>query len=286
MPSIRDFIYLDLPRLRSFASQLFEGVPESRTHANSREADVGGEVRGRVPFLIEAAASTKGVLSASSTVTATVHHQLVSEVIAGLRDQGFLWESADAETAPDGAFVLLSGQIQISDPESLRSTVAQMPDISRHLQALTTPDSAPAPTMADRRAHRVTNRPVPVTKAKADALSAILTMFTGGTVRLRLLDDREPLATAVVERDKFVEDLDRLVRRHGYLTSGRWETLAQVNSTVETEFYAPEGQTLMDVLEREMIAPMKVLRDVAGTTSAGGLHVTPLAIYRVIPAKP
>jgi hypothetical protein len=101
-----------------------------------------------------------------------------------------------------------------------------------------------------------------------------------------LLDDREPLATAVVERDKFVEDLDRLVRRHGYLMSGRWETLAQVNSTAETEFYAPEGQTLMDVLEREMLAPMKVLRDVAGTTVAGGLHVTPLAIDGVIPAKP
>jgi hypothetical protein len=203
-----------------------------------------------------------------------------------LRDQGFLWESQDAQGAPDGAFVLLSGQIQISDPESLRSTVTQMPDLSRHLQSLTAPDAAPAPTRADRRAHRVTPKSVPVTRAKADALSAILTMFTGGTVRLRLLDDGEPLATAVVERDKFVEDLDRLVRRHGYLTSARWETLAQVNLTAEAEFYAPDGQTLMDVLEREMLVPMKVLRDVAGTTSDGRLHVTPLAIYRVVPAKP
>jgi hypothetical protein len=111
----------------------------------------------------------------------------------------------------------------------------------------------------------------------------VLKSFLGNTVRLRLIAGGVPVATAVVERDKFVEDLDHLVRRHGYLTSGEWETLAQVNSPPSQDFYAPNGTTMMDLLERDMLGPMKVLADMSGTTSDTlGLRITPLAIYRVI----
>jgi hypothetical protein len=41
MAEIRDFIYLDIPRLLSFDSQLFEGLAESRTGSRSKEAEFG-----------------------------------------------------------------------------------------------------------------------------------------------------------------------------------------------------------------------------------------------------
>jgi len=66
---IRDFIYLDLPRLQSFASQLLEGLPESETRERGHQTDFAGEVKAGLPGLLGAAVNTKAVLSASSTVT-------------------------------------------------------------------------------------------------------------------------------------------------------------------------------------------------------------------------
>ncbi len=119
MAIIRDFIYLDIPRLQSFASQLFEGLPESATKTDSRQAELGGQVKGRIPFVLEGGADARAVLSAASAVTSTLHHQLVVQVLDGLRDQGFLHEAA-TDNVPDGGFVLLRGQLQIVDPDSLK----------------------------------------------------------------------------------------------------------------------------------------------------------------------
>lgn len=154
MRVIRDFIYLDILRLLSFDSQLFEGVAESKTRSQSKEANLSGSVTGKVPLFAEATADTKAVLAAGSSVTVAIHQdQLVVQVIDGLRDQGFLWDEDAAATAPDGAFVLLSGQAQIIDPESLGQIVEGFPDLMGHIQALQeTPQ--PQRTPAERRAGR------------------------------------------------------------------------------------------------------------------------------------
>jgi hypothetical protein len=282
---IRDFIYLDIQRLRSFASQLLEGVPETRTRSSGRTTEVAGEVRGRLPFLIEGAANTKAVLSAGSMVEAAVHHQLVSEVLDGLAHGHFLWPDVEAVGAPDGAFVLLRGQLQVSDPEALRSLVEAMPNMGQWMQRLGD-GPQPMPTRADRRAGRSKGAEPLVSKPQADAIAGFLRILTPGTVRLRLLRDRRPFATAVVERDKFVEDLDRLVRRHGYLTSGQWEALAQVNARPDDELFAPSGASLMDVIERDMLGPMRMLSEVSGTATGRELSITPLAVYRAVPPHP
>lgn len=286
MALIRDFIYLDLPRLDSFASQLFEGLPETRTRSTGHETNVGGEVRGRLPLVLEAAGNTKAVMSAASTVTSTIHHQLVSEVIAGLDKNELLWERD--EQPPDGAFVLLRGQVQLSDPESLARAVGVMPDLLRHLQELSKDDNEPQPSRADRRAgrHRPSASGAGISRPKADAIAAVVNTLAPNTVRLRVIDGETTLATAVVERDKFVEELDRLVSRHGYLMGGRWHVLAQINEQAEDPFFAPEGEALLDVVEGKGLVAMKMWGDMIATGATAGLRITPLAVYREIRSRP
>lgn len=282
MATVRDFIYLDVPRLQSFASQLFQGLPESRTKTDSHGTEFGGQLRGGVPLVVQASADTKAVLSASSTITSTLHHQLVVDVLTGLREQRFLVD--DVTSAEDGQFVLLSGQLQVIDPEALAEIVQQMPDLGRHIRTLTSPTSSTVPTRADRRAGRVSNPQSGggPTSAQADAMAAVLQMFAKNTVRLRVFNGHEPIAVAVVERDKFVEQLDRLVLRHGYRMAGTWHILGQVNIPAEDPFYAPEGETLLDIVEREALMPMKQVADISGAGPASNPLVTPLAIYREI----
>lgn len=113
-----DFLYLDVPRLASFASQLFGGLPSTTTTGRGRETEVGAELEAALPFLVRGSGNTKAVLSAASTVTSTAHHELVTELIRSLRDRGFLHGSALGNASlqsamADGAFILVEGELQI-----------------------------------------------------------------------------------------------------------------------------------------------------------------------------
>jgi hypothetical protein len=106
--------------------------------------------------------------------------------------------------------------------------------------------------------------------------------FGGDTVRIRVLSENRSLATAVVERDKFVESLDRLVLRHGYLTGGKWRVIGQVNAAGGEDFYQAEGTNFLDLLEKGGVAALQQMTSLSVGTVAGWT-LTPLAIYRAIP---
>ncbi|MDP8904443.1 MAG: hypothetical protein M3N29_03870 [Chloroflexota bacterium] len=275
MNRILDFIYLDIQRLRSFASQLFEGVPESRTTSTSDDTHLAGSIEASLPLLLRGTMDTKAVLSAGSSLTSTIHHKLVVEVIAGLRERGYLRDSIRAEL-PDGAFVLVSGQLQVIDAEALAGLVERMPDVQRSFRTLT--GDPQRSNRAERRSRHGHDSDSDLTPGQANALTNILRTFASNSVRIRLLSGDHLVATAIVERDKFVEQLDRLVVRHGHRMAGTWHVLGQVNKPADDPFYSPEGQTLLDIVERDALAPMKLFVDISGTAAT----ITPLAVYREV----
>lgn len=280
-------MYLDVQRLRSFASQLSEqGVALTESRSRSEQTEFGADMRGRLPLLIEGGANTKAVLGASSTVTAEIHHRLIADVLDGLRSADLLWDESEMDDAPDGAFMVIRAAVQIIDPDFTRSLVQQLPQIVKDAEAASGTPPAPTLSRADRRAaRRPVNSEDSLSKRQADGIAGVLGAFTPDTVRVRLVRDGEPIAIALVEKDKFVEDLDRLVRRHGYLTSAEWELLGQINWPPNPELYAPDGETIMDVLERQLLGPLRSLGELAGTTAGDEPSVTPLAIYRVIESR-
>ena len=94
------------------------------------------------------------------------------------------------------------------------------------------------------------------------------------------------MAIAIAEREKFVEDLGRLTTRHGFVMSGRWEVLGQVNASVVADPAELEEQhNLMDIVESAAAPVLKSFTDASGTGDTGdGTMITPLAIYRRIDA--
>ena len=284
MVIIRDFIYLDIPRLQSYASQLFEGLPESATKTDSRQAEFGGQVKGRIPF-VEGGADTRAVLSAASAITSTLHHQLVVRVLDGLRDQGFLHTSV-TDKVPDGGFVLLRGQLQIVDLDSLKRMVAVFPDLSRHFGALNAPDPGSTETRADARRRNRSGSPpavdLGISKQSALAIVGIIDALGAQMIRMRVLQDGETVATGVVEPEKFVESPARLGERHGYRMGGEWELLAQCNVPSSEALFAPQGASLLDIVEREGLGGMRLFGGLTGAAGEGTRQITPLAVYRTV----
>lgn len=291
MAGVRDFIYLDLPRLQSFASQLLEGLPEAETHTRGHSADFAGEVRAGLPGVLGATANTKAVMSAQSSVTSTVHHRLVGLVVDELVAQRFLVDPDGIDAAPDGSFVILQGQLQVTDPAALRVIFEDWRNIETWVAALTAGPTAAPPqvaTKADRRAGRQTassSFPQPY----LDALVGTIRRFAEASVRIRLVDGGESVAVCVAERDKFVEDLDRLTARHGFVMSGPWELLGQINVEGSTEAFTPESTDgIVDMIEAtalDVVIPFASISSASGA-AGGGRSVTPLAIYRMVNPGP
>lgn len=288
MTGVRDFIYLDLPRLRSIASQLLEGLPESRVATHGREDESAGELRAGLP-VIGASANTREVLSAESTVTSTLHHRLVGLVLERLSAEDYLWPGEALEKAPDGSFAVLSGGLQVTDPTALRQIFEDWPTLQKQIATLgQDPTDPPAkPSRADRRAGRVNQTGLPGTYTAA--LAGVLAKFGEDNVRVRVLSGGRSVAVGVAERGKFVEDLGRLTARHGFVMTGPWEVLAQVNNSTEGTAYVPEGSgSLLDVIEATGLEPLRLVTGVSGTNivEEHSVMITPLAVSRVISPRP
>jgi hypothetical protein len=211
-----------------------------------------------------------------------------------LTKQGYLTDATDLATAPDGAFTLLSGRLQVTDPAALRTIFEDWGTLEKQISALQAgPEAKPGPplTRADRRAGRtggqVSGQTSSISRPYSDALAGVLRKFAEDTVRIRILDGETTLALCVAEREKFVEDVGRLTTRHGFVMSGNWEVLGQVNGPVVSEAVLSEQQrNLMDIVESASIPVLKGFTDVSGTGDTGeGTRVTPLAIYRKIAAS-
>jgi hypothetical protein len=52
--SLRDFIYLDVERVRSFIAQLNEGLPSERSQKSEHQGGIKGSAEGSLPFIAKA----------------------------------------------------------------------------------------------------------------------------------------------------------------------------------------------------------------------------------------
>ena len=288
MTNILDFLYLDLKRLESFASQLFSGIPDATTKESGQEMEFGIGVKGGIPAILQGSGNTKAVLSAGSTVTSRVHHFLVSRVLDELKHRELLM--SDPNTADDGAFVLLDGRLQVVDPLGLAAMLRMLSPMMQTLSQLQQEGESSQSTSGSarrqlRQQRQQEQQSVAAQAKQFDALADVTEAFGRETVRIRVLVANDSRATAVAERDKFVEPLERLVLRHGYLTGGHWMLLGQVNVAGSSQFFEPQGETFLDLLEKTGIAALHQIATVSAGTDVEWT-LTPLAIYREVRGGP
>ncbi|MBM3471688.1 MAG: hypothetical protein FJX75_00265 [Armatimonadetes bacterium] len=71
---LRDFLYLDMERVRSFIAQLLEGVPETLHKGSGADVSVEGGIEGSLPFLLKGKAGADYRYFRSQDETRSLHH--------------------------------------------------------------------------------------------------------------------------------------------------------------------------------------------------------------------
>jgi hypothetical protein len=182
---------------------------------------------------------------------------------------------------------LLDGELQVVDPAMLGRYMGSAQDLKAAEAAFSQDSqgtSQGTDTKAERRAayrkqsHSSDKWP---SRQQTESIQRILELFAGGSARIRVIRAGKTVAVGVIEREKFVEDLERIIGRHGQLLGGAWSVLAQANAKPNREPYGSDGGNLFDLVEGGGAKLLSTIGEIAGPGVAG-LAITPLAIYRTI----
>lgn len=134
--TIRDFIYLDIERVRSFYAQLSKGLPTERTVEKGAEVGLDASVEGNVLFA-KGKANTDYRYVRSNTETSSLHDYIMEEFIEQLKqnhllvelpDEAFQWKQMAFR---DGMFVLVKGVIKILDYKYVVSSLDNLPKLMK-----------------------------------------------------------------------------------------------------------------------------------------------------------
>src|SRR5437867_11313737 len=79
-PLIRDFIYLDIERVRSFVAQTSGGLTSERTQQAQHQVGGEGQVEGGLPFIVKATGSTDYHYERSQSETKSLHDHIFEEL--------------------------------------------------------------------------------------------------------------------------------------------------------------------------------------------------------------
>lgn len=152
--SIRDFIYLDVERLKSILSQIDEGLLE-KVDASAGSNETGQlSAEAKIPLLANVGGAGTYVASSQVTETRTLHDHIYNYVEEKLLDAGGLFVLGEELTADDWlrdevrsdisptAFVLVKGKVLVNDFQYMKSYLGQFNDIAAALARLSGADKA------------------------------------------------------------------------------------------------------------------------------------------------
>ncbi|MCW3133289.1 MAG: hypothetical protein N2V78_03040 [Methanophagales archaeon] len=148
---LKDFIYLDIDRIRSLTSQLFEGIPEAIDSKNGKEQDIKGKVKGGVPLLISGGLEGSLLFRQEKTETKSLQHYIYVLFENKLNDLGKLkvlnekFDEKDwvndiiREVLKETDFIKITANVKIFDYEYLDNAftmLKELPDTAAELASM------------------------------------------------------------------------------------------------------------------------------------------------------
>jgi len=294
---IRDFIYLDIERVRSFLAQLSEGLTSERVMEKEREVGGKGSLEGGLPALMKAQAETDYHFRKSQTETKSLHDFIFEEFLDALKkkdaihqlpDKNFQWQS---NSFKDGMFVLVSGRVKIVDYQNVIQSLQNFPNIAsltEKIASRTQVDTQGTQTKNDKKQQTSTIRKLSeqVKSMPLKDISQFTDQFLGELVRIKVY----PFKTTT---DVFVSSADRnffryspatLTALYGMIIDANWKCLLQVNIGGQYLPVNPEASesTKFEELIENLADHFSTFNSFMQGVQFPYVAATPIALYRDI----
>ena len=266
---LRDFIYLDVDRVRSIASQVSRGSSEASADATDRLANE------RLLLSIEPALLTTGgggVLRIDSSFD-----------FAGWTPEAFR----------DGRLVLATGSVRLLDFAWLSAALAGLPAVLKkmsklEMEALRNSDEGRRMSKSQLQQRSQENQVAisRVEEMKADELGSVVSRLYGDVVRIKVRPSPQQPAAVLIGSAYagfFYDSPAARSQKYGVDIDADWTVLGQVNAPnpPSSAMPMPTGNKMEDSFEQIALL-MNNAFHLSSAPAFPAVSFTPVAVYRVV----
>jgi hypothetical protein len=310
-PLIRDFIYLDIERIRSFVAQASGGLASERTDQAQHQVGGEGKAEGGLPFIAKASGAANYHYLRSQSETKSLHDHIFAEFYSSLKAGDHIEDFSDPDETywvessfQDSTFILTRGLLKIVDYQSIIASTQNLPTLMETILRLSTlaPDtnSQQTPSVSATKGSSKNSKgnasqseqEKELQKIKAQIrnlplkdFTTLVNQFYGELVRIKvfpLQSSPEKLFVGAADRALFRYTPSALMNLYGSVIDAGWVYVLQINKGTFHEpglLLSQTGNTMEDGLEQVADIFSGLARMTQGVEFPA-VAVTPIAIYR------
>jgi hypothetical protein len=245
----RDFIYMDVDRVRSVYSQVEEGLLETRIAELGKDREIAGGAGVKLPWFASGEAKASLLWRDTTTETTSLHDHMFNFLEDRLIESGDLldlaakypegtWSRGDfVETVSPTAFVRMHGPVRINDYSNMAELFAEMPRLTKALAEVITPLDGFDPDKRKKAISAIVDDMGIPPKAWMEHLLFLLKELFGDTVVMKSRPFDDCAFVAKMNPTWLREDLRSLLFRFGAQPSDPWTMVGQIAriSSVDAE---------------------------------------------------
>ena len=299
---LKDFIYLDIDRVRSYTSQLYEGIPEAIDLKNGTEQETKGKVDGGVPLVIRGVVEGSSLSRQEKIETKSLRHHSYILFENKLNDLGKLkvlngkfceedWVNGIIrKDLKETDFIKITANVKIFDYEYLDNVfkmIKELPDTVAELVSMDlTKDKKKQKkkeTLKEMGAQDLSDT--------ANSMSKFIDTMYKGIISLKIYPagtDSIPYFLGRLNKNYLQYDRENLLFQYGTEPNQKWTIVGQISAIPdEKDVAAVEPQLGAEYNMLDMENMMEYLLKIMVNTglkfsvSYPSIGIIPLAIYRV-----
>lgn len=296
--AVRDFIYLDIERVKSILSQIEQGLLVET--AETKGFEKGGEagIEGAIPMIAELGGKWQFAWTTQAMETKTLHDHIYNYTEAKLRESDNiiflhedkdLWLSDEARASlPPTAFVLIKGQVLLNDYIYLQNLLEEFNEIGKFVGQAATPESIKAlPKKQKRAALKEAGKQLQLEDWVQQGLLKIMDVFYRNRFLIKIIpfpDNANLRVVGDLNPDYLRDPPESIMFKYGTAPICKWTLFGQIASIPPkghtpfelTHYFSTEISQAMD----KLFGSLREIEKMAISVSYPEISVTPIAVYR------
>lgn len=296
---IRDFIYIDIDRVKSIISQLEEGLIDQTQilSGNSEGSALRGE--GGLSGFFKAAANSEFKFHRQLSETKSLHDYIYNKVESLLLNEKQLLEipneksvtySSDMrETIGNSSFILTRGKVTINDFRQLKMFLENFDDFAKFIAKCCVSTQIKNSTKSEQKIacdKMTSDFKKSLDKDFRNGLVQLIDMFYQNRIIIKVIPYKEyPDFRFVGNIDKAYlrDDIESIIYKYGTAPVSDWIIFGQVASVTPlnrpNEIFNMTGNQIENAFQ-QMFDAYRKIENMAQSVTYPEIAITPIAIYR------
>ncbi len=296
---IRDFIYIDIDRVKSIISQFEEGLID-QTQILSGNSE-GSALRGEGGFsgFFKAAANSEFKFHRQLSETKSLHDYIYNKVESLLlnekqlleipNEKSVIYSSDLRETIGNSSFILTKGRVTINDFRQLKMFLDNFDDFAKFIARCSVSTQKKNSTKSEQKiaCDKITTEfQRSLDKDFRNGLIQLIDMFYQNRIIIKVIPYKEyPDFRFVGNIDKAYlrDDIESIIYKYGTAPVSDWTIFGQVASVTPVnrpnEIFNMTGNQIENAFQ-QMFDAYRKIENMAQSVTYPEIAITPIAIYR------